>query len=164
MNGVAFWRTQNENCVEGILCFDTINGVLQNIAVPKNDDCYFPSLQQFGQSVAYFVNGPKIEVISMWILRGDPMKDFFWDKKFTVRLDGDIRPEVLGIRNNGELILSKVYDCDLVSYNWEHGEVKDFVVSWNRIGMDREDMNDGKFKYLPFVRPFVEGLVLLDAD
>ncbi|KAK1376859.1 hypothetical protein POM88_033052 [Heracleum sosnowskyi] len=63
-----------------------------------------------------------------------------------------------------ELILSKLYDCDLVSYNCEDDEVKDFVGSWNRwstIGMDRKDMDDNLFENSPFIiHPFVEGLVL----
>ncbi|KAK1376833.1 hypothetical protein POM88_033026 [Heracleum sosnowskyi] len=167
VNGVAFWRTRSKNGADSLLCFDTINGMMRNIPLPEEYSCD-ASLQQFGQSIAYFTDDPEIADISMWILRGDPMKDFFWEKKFTINLDEDIMPEVLGIRNNGELILSKIYDCDLVSYNCEDDEVKDFVGSWNRwstIGLDRKDMGDRLFEQSPFiVHPFVEGLVLLDAD
>lgn len=153
--------------LEAPLCYDTVNGMLRIIPL-LNVEYHYPSLKQFGQSVAYFADHPEITGISMWILRGDPMKDFFWERNFIISLAKDIRTDVLGIRNNSELILPKSDDCDLVSYNLEDDEVKDFVGSWNRwsmIGLDRKDMDDGKFESpLFFVHPFVEGLVLLDAD
>lgn len=168
VNGIAYWRTWSKNNGRTLLCFDVVNGVLRNIPLPKVVDCCDPSLKQFGQSVAYFTDHLKFTDINIWILRGDPMNEFFWEKKFSVSLPEDIRTDVLGIRNNGELILSKLDDCDLVSYNCEDDEVKDFVSSWNRwpsIGMDRNDIDDDLFEQSPFiVHSFVEGLVLLDAD
>ncbi|KAL8154709.1 hypothetical protein AgCh_000166 [Apium graveolens] len=167
VDGVAYWRTWSKNNGgDAVLCFDVVEGVLRSIPLPKVDYC-ISSFQQFGQSVAYFTDDLDFTDINVWILSGDSMNDFFWEKKFSVSLPEDIRTDVLGIRNNGhELILSKFHDCDLVSYNCEDDEVKDFVMSGNRwIGIDRKDIDDNLFEQSPFIiRPFAETLVLLDAD
>ncbi|KAK1400753.1 F-box domain-containing protein [Heracleum sosnowskyi] len=165
VNGLAYWRTQTKkNNAETLLCFDAVNYILRNIPLPKVECCRF-SLQQLGQSVAYFAEDPDFTDINMWILRGDPMKDFFWEE--------DIRTEVFGIRSNGKLYklngeLSELDEGDLVSYTCKDNEVKDSVGLCNcrpLIGMDRKDMHDNLFEQSLFiVRPFVEGLVLLDAD
>lgn len=59
----------------------------------------------------------------MCILKEDSTNDFIWEKKIKVELKKDTNTEVLGIRNNGELILSRVM-WDSVSYNVEHKEAE----------------------------------------
>ncbi|KAL1821838.1 hypothetical protein ACET3Z_016707 [Daucus carota] len=176
VNGVSFWLVNKEN-VKTLLSYDTNNDVLRNTALPDHQMGAVFSMHQYGQSLAYFA-GVNSNVINMWILK-DSKNKYFWEKKFSVNLDKDIGTGVLGIRNNGELILSRL--TDLVSYDAEQKKVNDFVESWNCWPCNAKHMvlapgfpscwctnavnNAGYLGTPPFVaEQFVGSLVLLDVE
>lgn len=177
VNGVSFWLVNKEN-VKTLLSYDTNNDVLRNTALPDHQMGAVFSMHQYGQSLAYFA-GVDSNVINMWILKEDSKNKYFWEKKFSVNLDKDIGTGVLGIRNNGELILSRL--TDLVSYDAEQKKVNDFVESWNCWPCNAKHMvlapgfpscwctnavnNAGYLGTPPFVaEQFVGSLVLLDVE
>ncbi|KAK1378376.1 hypothetical protein POM88_025120 [Heracleum sosnowskyi] len=140
-----------------------------------------PSLHQFGKSIAFFVENESNNHFKMWVGQQGTGNEFFWEMKISVSLDKAIYAGVLCLRNNGEILLSKLYEFDLVSYNVEKKEVNVFADSWKRwcnswkwwpsIGEVTDDLLSGvgdpnDFQSpLPFkVYPFVESLALLDTD
>lgn len=164
VNGISCWRAiyVNDRHNPIILYYDTLNDILGKIPFPQVGADY--SLQQFGQSIALYVHdhdGSK--AFNMWILKQDSSNGFFWEKKISVSLGKRLANAVLGVRNSGELILSKFNKKGLVSCNPQTGEVKDLVKSlkrWSTRGI--KDL----FRPSPLFNayPFVPGLVLLDTD
>lgn len=76
----------------------------------------------------------------------------------TISLSKDDKPEVLGLRNNGEPILPR--SSDMISYDLENYETKKFVDSWYRWTPYMYLVVDDEAPYA--IRPFLESLVLLD--
>ncbi|KAK1404116.1 F-box domain-containing protein [Heracleum sosnowskyi] len=164
VNGLSCWRAFNKLDTvktETLLCFDTLNDRLRTIPLPQvgNRD----SLHQFGQSVALFVHD-KFNCLNMWILKQDSIDDFRWEKKASVCLREYLANAVLlGLRNNGEIILSTFFEANLVFYNPESRVVKGFRKSWKDWTMlGPHDL----FYQTPsfIVNPVVGSLVLLDTD
>lgn len=79
------------------------------------------------QFVAYFVEYERLRRFDMWVLEGDTINEFFWEKKMSISLNECFRVEVLGLRNNSEPIVFSFYD--LLSYNLDSHEANDFVDS-----------------------------------
>lgn len=167
VNGISCWIMINQdNHVETLVCYDSVNDILRKVALPHHTDDYsLHQLLPFDQSVALFHKKLKLNAFEMWILKQDSMKnDFFWEKKVSVTLGKHLYNIVIGTRNNRELIFkSKFHQRGLITYNPETNKVNNFVHSWKHwstLGID------GLFSTaVPFlVDPFVDGLVLLDTD
>lgn len=163
VDGVAYWLgTEPQMGHQVIMCFDTKSSILREISLPdwvESQDYPASSLiHPFGQSIAYFVQNRELNHFDMWVLTGNPINEFSWEKKMSVGLSEDIRPEVLGLRNNGEPILFSLFD--FVSYSLDSHEAKDFVDSWDRWG--NFSFYEENFAPPFSVSPFVESLVLLN--
>ncbi|KAK1371229.1 hypothetical protein POM88_037321 [Heracleum sosnowskyi] len=116
-------------------------------------------IHPFGQFIAYCVQNEELYHLDMWVLRGNTINEFSWEKKMSVSLREDLRrPEVLGLRSNGEPILFNLYD--FVSYSLDSHEANDFVHSWDRWS----DFSFYEENFAPpfSISPFVESLVLLN--
>lgn len=189
LNGTAFWRGIR-NLDSGfvvLLYFDTMNNELGSKFLPTKAymcSCTHPYMCQSGQSIVCIVKDYRgqQEQVHLCALKEGPMnkfywqkkKKFYWEKKISVSLDEIARLQFVGSRNNGELILPQLYQCHLVSYKVDKDEVNDFVQLWYRWfshgiarGKNNYDFEDRKLDILavPFyVYPFVESLVLLDAN
>lgn len=163
VNGISCWRAVDPTTPDEtplILYYDTLNDILGKIPFPQLGAHYF--LRQFGQSIALFVHD-EAKAFNMWILKQDSSNCFLWEKKISVRLGKRLANAVLGVRNSGELILSKFNKKGLVSCNPETGEVKDFVKSlkrWSTHGINDLFRPSPRFT----AHPFVAGLVLLDTN
>ncbi|KAK1404139.1 hypothetical protein POM88_003744 [Heracleum sosnowskyi] len=158
INGMSFWQGTRERR-RTLLYFDSLNDIVGYISLPqeKSLDEFVSILQfghyrihQFGQSLALFVNEYDSDAITMWILKQDSRNNFSWEKKTTVPLKEHIYPEVLGLRNNGELILWKLREPALLSCDAENGKVNDFILVQQPASFT--------------VHPFVDALVFLDSD
>lgn len=163
VDGFAYWLgTEPQMGHRIIMCFDTKSSILREISLPDwvgSQDYPASSLiHPFGQSIAYFVQNRELNLFDMWVLRGNPINEFSWEKKMSVGLSEDIRPEVLGLRNNGEPILFSLFD--FVSYSLDSHEAKDFVDSWDRWG--NFSFYEENFAPPFSISPFVESLVLLN--
>ncbi|KAK1397156.1 hypothetical protein POM88_007019 [Heracleum sosnowskyi] len=157
VNGTAFWVAQDFD-EQFVMYFDTKKEILREILVPD----YFgildrqfdnPVIHPFGQSIAYFVEDDESHHLDIWLLKEDVINEFSWEKKLSVSLSENIRADVLGIRNNGEPILTK--SNDLISYDLDTYEPYVFVNSCDCLTPD--------FSYQPFaITPFVETLLWRD--
>lgn len=160
VNGVAFWVGFKTNNVKITMCFDTKTDKVREISlsdwkirVPYH---VTPIIHPFGEFIAYFVYNR--DLIDMWVLEGDPMNEFTW-KKMIISLSEDVKSVVLGLRNNGEPILSR--STNMISYNLDDHEPDYFVDSWDRWTPYLQFWgSDEKEPYV--IRPFMESLVLLD--
>ncbi|KAK1367870.1 hypothetical protein POM88_033962 [Heracleum sosnowskyi] len=164
VDGIACWMIAcDDTNLNKVLCFHTINFTLHFVDLPQVGE--YHRLHQFGQSVALFTED-KLNNFHMSILKQDSItNDFFWENKVTVELQQPIFSRVIGLRNNGELVLvkksQKVYG--LVSYDPESKNLKDFVQSWK--GWSTRGYDDLFDEHPPFlVHPFVGSLVLMNTD
>lgn len=157
--------------------------MIQTILLPKEpwyrylsckEAVYHYSVHQFGQSLALVAQDYCCHGSMIWILKEGPMNKFFWEKMFSVNLEKTIFEGVICVRNNGELLLSKLNECDFVSCNVETNEVTNFADSWNEWSDSRDwwqligsAIDDIEFFDDPVtftVNPLVGSLVFLDAD
>ncbi|KAK1371232.1 hypothetical protein POM88_037324 [Heracleum sosnowskyi] len=145
------------------MCFDAKSSILREISLPDwVESCKYPAsslIHPFGQSIAYCVQNEELYHLDMWVVRGNTINEFSWEKKMSVSLREDLRrPEVLGLRSNGEPILFNLYD--FVSYSLDSHEANDFVHSWDRWS----DFSFYEENFAPpfSISPFVESLVLLN--
>ncbi|KAK1376815.1 hypothetical protein POM88_033008 [Heracleum sosnowskyi] len=179
ISGTAFWRGMYEHGLQVLFYYDTINNVLGKRFLPMEaglERCRHSYIRQSGQSIVCIVKEyrEQQEQVHLWALEEGPMRKFYWEKKICVGLDKIARLELVGSRNNGELILPQLDHDHLVSYDVEKDEVNDFVKFWYiwfshgiAKGKNYYDYEDRKLdiKAVPFyVYPFVESLVLLDAN
>ncbi|KAL1833350.1 hypothetical protein ACET3Z_003001 [Daucus carota] len=159
-NAAAFWVGISLDKRRILMCFDTKTDILREISLP-NYVPYTPGnpiIHLFDQYIAYFVWDSGYDYFDMWVLRYNSINDFFWEKKMSISPNKDIRVEVLGVRNNGEPILARSYD--LISYNLDNHEAKNFVDSWD--SWTPYKYYEEGFAPPFFISPFVESLVLLD--
>ncbi|KAL8110452.1 uncharacterized protein LOC141672906 isoform X2 [Apium graveolens] len=174
VNGAAFWLGLR-GYTHIAMCFDTKTEILREIMLPEwisreiGDNRV---IHPFGQSLAYFVDNYE-NCFDMGVLKGDPINEYSWEKKMSVCTKKSVKPGVLGLRNNGEPLVTQLglvfknrpvpYDFHkLISYSLDSLEENEFVESWYH-------WND--FSYTekivapPFhITPFVESLVFLDID
>lgn len=143
------------------MCFDTKTDILREIRFP---DWVVPRLifcEKSGQSIACFDERDERNELHMWVLKDDdPINEFYWENKMSGTLSENIWGKVLGVRNNGEPILSNL--SNLISYNLDKHEEYDFADSCG---------SRTPFSYYdegcrpPFaITPFVEKLLWLDID
>lgn len=163
VDGVAYWLgIKPDGIRQIIMCFDTKTDVLQEITLPDWVDCqdylWSPFLHPFGESIAYFVENVELNHFDMWVLKRDPKNDCSWEQKLSVSLSREFRTEVLGLRNNGEPIVFRLFK--LASYNLDSHETNDFVDSWQHW----DDFSCYQNQLGPpfAISPFVESLVLLN--
>lgn len=161
INGAAYWVGVNFDKNKILMCFDTKTDILSEISLPdwvEHDQ--IPVIYQFGQSIAYFVWEYRVHHFDMWVLKDHPINEFIWEKKMCVSVSEDVRPEVLGVRNNGEPILAK--SNNFITYDLDSHEANDLVDSWDR-WTPESPYEEG---YVPryVISPFVESLVLFDID
>ncbi|WOH16312.1 hypothetical protein DCAR_0935863 [Daucus carota subsp. sativus] len=192
VNGTAIWRMMYG--IPDLLYYDTMEDLLGIIRVPTEaynrrwSNLIPPPMALLGQSIVCFNKDLDFQEsgLYIWTLKeGDKRRRklknvhsrgemYFWEKKICVGLEESARLDFVGSRNNGELIFPKLYQCHLVSYNVEKGEVNDFVQFWYKWfshgiarGKNHYGFEDRKLDIIavPFsVHPFVESLVLLDGD
>ncbi|XP_074337481.1 F-box/kelch-repeat protein At3g06240-like [Apium graveolens] len=164
VNGIAFWIGDiYEELRQVVMYFDTKTKILRELPVPHcfglgERQLLRPTFHPFGQSIAYYVENNESHQLDMWILNGDLIDKFSWEKKMSVSLSENIWADVLGIRNNNEPILAK--SNNLISYDLETHEPYDFVRSYDRLTSDSH-YNEGS-KPLLSIFPFVETLLWLD--
>lgn len=177
INGAAFWIGISLDYRKVILCYDTKTDMLREISLPKcvKHRPLFPVIHPFGQSsLAYFLwdrkdfRARRNDYFEMWVLKYDSVDEISWEKKMSINPNEDIREivfkdtrvEVLGVRNNGEPILARLFD--LVSYDLDNNEANDFVDSWD--SWTPYPYYERDFAPPFFICPFVESLALLNID
>ncbi|KAK1371798.1 hypothetical protein POM88_037890 [Heracleum sosnowskyi] len=166
VSGTAFWVAFDfAGSYQLIMYWDTKTNTLGEINVPvlvRDQDRQFddPLIQQFGESIAYFVEDNDSHQLDIWVLKDDPIKEFYWEKKMSVSLGENVWADVLGIRNNGEPILAKLNN--LISYDLHTHEPYDFIDLCDRL-TPNSNHEEG---FLPpfFITPFVETLLWFDID
>ncbi|KAK1371216.1 F-box domain-containing protein [Heracleum sosnowskyi] len=160
VNGVAYWLgCKWKNC-QILVCFDTKTHTLREILLPDWVETPWLGIHPFGQSIAYFFEDERAGRFDMWVLKGDSIDEFFWEKKMSIIVKSFCRTEVLGLRNNGEPIVFSFYN--LLSYNLDSHEANDFVDSWNCW----DDFSYYDYGMAPpfSISTFVESLALLNLD
>ncbi|KAK1371806.1 F-box domain-containing protein [Heracleum sosnowskyi] len=164
VNGAAFWTgTRSLERYEPIvMCFDTKTDILREIRFPDWVEFWhsFP-VRPFGQSIAFFSEGGDRNYLNMWVLKDDdPINEFYWENKMRGTLSENVRGKVLGVRNNGEPILSKF--SNLISYNLDKSKEYDFADSCDH--RTPFSYYDEGCKPPLVITPFVETLVFLDIN
>ncbi|KAK1371805.1 F-box domain-containing protein [Heracleum sosnowskyi] len=175
VNGIAFWVAENFSGYRVVMYFDTKTEIMRDILVPDwlrieerqfNDPFIYPLFYPYNQSIAYFGKNDESRHLDMWVLKQDMIDEFSWEKKMSVSLSENVWADVLGIRNNGDIILAK--SNNLISYDLDTHEPYDFVNSCDCLTPSSHYFKTPSSSYEegfkpPFlITPFVETLLWRD--
>ncbi|KAK1351342.1 hypothetical protein POM88_022980 [Heracleum sosnowskyi] len=133
VNGVAFWLGSKPMDCRILVCFDTKTNTLREILLPD--------------WVAYFVENYRAGRVDMWVLKGDSINEFFWEKKMNVGLTEDMKQMILlirGIIGGAEAAYSqsafKSKGLRHSQYNWpEECNSRSYEKNWDSLrGKDKD--------------------------
>lgn len=140
LNGTAYiFGSSRKDFQPIIVSYDTDSDIMSEISTPHTWETHFfhihRSIRVLNDSLVIFTGNPDECSFNMWVLQqGSDTNKFFWEKKINVDLGGLNSScwDVFALRSNGELVLRESSENELVSYDAEKDEEKDFADSWDQ--------------------------------